>query len=166
MILRTWGARHNIPFAAILELEQMLGLAGREAMRETGVVGEQGSESRQSSLVRLEAAESGVMLTRNNVGALRDERGIPVRFGLFNESAKQNKRIKSSDLVGWRPVVIHAGHVGRKFALFTMREVKEEGWQFDPKDEHQAAQKVCIDLVLADGGDAAFATGPGSFFNI
>ena len=40
--------------------------------------------------VRLEAARMGILLFRNNVGALIDVRGIPVRYGLANESTQIN----------------------------------------------------------------------------
>lgn len=164
MILRSWAARHGVPFAAILELEQLLGVTAREAAPPLNAPdgGPYASESRVQSLVRLEAAEKGVMLTRNNVGAYQDNTGRLVRFGLFNESKAQNKRIKSPDLVGWRPRIIQQQDVGNKIAQFVGREIKEEGWQFDPNDEHQAAQFACISLIVADGGDAAFAAGVGT----
>jgi hypothetical protein len=164
VILRSWAARHGVPFAAILELEQLLGVTAREVIAELDLAPDhqQASESRVQSLVRLEAAQKGVMLTRNNVGALRDAAGRVVRFGLFNESPAQNKRLKSPDLAGWRPRIIQPQDVGNKIAQFVGREIKEEGWQYDPSDEHQAAQMACIQLIVADGGDACFATGIGS----
>ena len=162
MILRTWAARHGVPFGAILELEQMLGLAGAQVVAPSAPVtgAAPGSESRQQSLIRLEAAQRGYHLFRNNVGALQDRTGALVRYGLANESKKQNQRIKSADLIGWRPVLIEPAHVGCKVAQFVSIEVKEEGHTFDPLDEHQAAQKVWLDLVLSSGGYAKFATGP------
>jgi len=164
VILRSWAARHGVPFAAILELEQLLGATAREVIAglDLSPDARQASESRVQSLVRLEAANLGAMLTRNNVGALKDAGGRLVRFGLFNESAAQNKRLKSPDLVGWRPRIIGPADVGNKIAQFVGREVKEDGWQYDPNDEHQAAQMACIQLIVADGGDAAFCTGVGT----
>lgn len=163
MILRTWAARHGVSFNAVLELEQLLGVAGRQALTVPADDAYGGaSESRQQSLIRLEAAEKGVDLFRNNVGALKDARGIPVRYGLANESKKQNELIKSADLIGWRTITIQQQHVGQLFALFTSREAKHEGWVCDPHDPHTAAQITWMNLVNAGGGDAAFATGPGT----
>lgn len=160
MILRTWAARHGVPFGAILELEQMLGVAGAQAVAPGAAKGESGSESRQQSLIRLEAAQRGWHLFRNNVGAFQDRNGALVRYGLANESKAQNKRIKSADLIGWRPVLIAAEHVGCMVAQFVSIEVKEAGHVFDPLDEHMAAQKVWMDLALSCGAYAKFATGP------
>lgn len=119
-----------------------------------------GSETRQQSLVLMEAAEKGIHLFRNNVGALKDLRGIPVRYGLANESKKQNELIKSADLIGWQPVVIQQWMVGYKIAQFLSVEMKEEGWTFSG-DDHENAQQAWVELVLSAGGRALFATGPG-----
>jgi len=43
---------------------------------------------------QLEATRLGARLMRNNVGVLRDSRGVPVHFGLG---------VGSSDLIGWTP---------------------------------------------------------------
>lgn len=162
MIIRTWGARHGINIAALIELERMLGVTPPDAMIIPKVEGEPGSEARQQSLVFLEAAQKGVMLFRNNVGALQDKSGRLVRFGLANETEKQNKLLKSSDNIGWRELIIRQEWVGYKIAQFVSREIKHEGWVFDPNDDHEAAQATWNNLVLAAGGDAAFASGPGT----
>lgn len=119
------------------------------------------SESWAQSAIRLEAAQKGVRLFRNNVGALKDERGVPVRYGLANDNAALNKRLKSSDLIGWRPLFITPDMVGKIVAQFLAREVKAPGWTYRG-DLHEQAQANFIHLVQADGGDAGFATGPGS----
>lgn len=111
--------------------------------------------------IRLEAPRKGVRLFRNNVGVLQDKTGRPVRYGLANDSAALNKKIKSADLIGWRRVVITPAHVGTVIAQFVSREAKEPGWTFSGTEREQA-QAAWAHLVLADGGDAAFATGPGS----
>jgi hypothetical protein len=126
------------------------------------VDGKPGSESRQQSLVRIDAAESGVWLTRNNVGALLDARGIPVRYGLANESKAQNESVKSADLIGIRSVLIGPQHVGTVIGQFVSRECKHEGWTYKG-DKHEVAQLNWCNFVLSKGGDAAFCTGPGSF---
>jgi len=120
------------------------------------------SEAYAQSQVRLEAASLGVTLFRNNVGVLRDENGRPVRFGLANDSAGLNAVLKSSDLIGWRPVVITPDMIGTTLARFTCREIKAPGWTA-PTNDRERAQLRWIELVNTHGGDAAFATGPGSF---
>lgn len=66
-------------------------------------------ESTISSLIRKAIARDGrALVTRNNVGVLRDERGVPVRYGLG---------IGSPDLVGLLTAT------GRVFCL----EVKQPG---------------------------------------
>jgi len=158
MILRTWAARHGVPFGAILELETLMGVTHAPPIE---LDGQPGSEGRQQSLVRLEAAAKGYHLFRNNVGALPDRGGRMVRYGLANESAKQNEVIKSADLIGWQPVVIQDWMVGYKIAQFLSVEMKAEDWVFTG-DEHEVAQQAWAELVTASGGRALFATGPGS----
>lgn len=119
------------------------------------------NEAAVQSLVRLEAVEKGVRLWRNNVGALIDSRGVPVRFGLANDSATLNKAIKSGDLIGWRPVLIGPEHVGMTIAQFVSRECKRPGWVYHGSP-HEVAQAEWLRLVQADGGDAAFCTGVGT----
>lgn len=160
MILRTWAARHGVPFGAILELETLMGVTHAPPIEVDGPLG---SEGRQQSLIRLEAANKGIMLFRNNVGALPDKGGRMVRYGLANESKKQNEVIKSADLIGWRTVTVPANGFGFpvNFAQFLSVEVKEEGWVYTG-DEHEEAQSAWASLVVAGGGRALFATGPGS----
>lgn len=161
MILRAWAVKHGIPFAAILELEQLMGVAYTPPINPDDHA--LGSESRQQSLIRLEAAEKDKYLFRNNVGALQDKGKRLVRYGLANESKDQNERIKSADLIGWETLIIPAQGFGFpvKFARFLSVEVKEEGWVYTG-DEHETAQRAWAELVIAGGGRAMFATGPGS----
>jgi hypothetical protein len=119
------------------------------------------SEAYAQSQVRLEAPTKGVTLFRNNVGVLTDINGRPVRFGLANDSKQLNEVLKSSDLIGWRPVLITPEHVGRTLAQFVSRECKAPGWKYTGTDRERA-QKAWLDLVAAAGGDSAFATGPGT----
>lgn len=158
MILRSWAARHGVPFGAVLELETLMGVTHAPTVEVDGPLG---SEGRQQSLVMLEASDKGIHLWRNNVGALPDKSGRYVRYGLANESEKQNKMIKSADLIGWEPVVIAPWMVGYKIARFLSVEMKEEGWVYTG-DEHEQAQQTWAELVLSSGGRALFATGPGS----
>lgn len=161
MWLDEWAAQHGVSPAALFDLRMRLGIVG-DALPPLEITGTLGSESRQQGLVRLDAARNGVWLTRNNVGALLDERGVPVRYGLANESKDQNKTIKSGDLIGIRSILIGPQHVGRVIGQFVSREVKKEGWRFCG-DKHETAQQNWMNFVLSKGGDAAFVTGPGSF---
>lgn len=158
-MLEQWAARWGIAPAAILELRTQLGIAGLPQLQ---ISGNMGSEVRQQSLVRIDAAEKGITLFRNNVGALLDERGVPVRYGLANESKAQNQLVKSADLIGLRPVLIGPHHVGQLIGQFVSREVKHQGWQYSG-DKHEVAQLNWCNFVLSKGGDAAFCSGPGSF---
>jgi hypothetical protein len=113
----------------------------------------------------LEAAKRDILLFRNNVGALLDERGIPVRYGLANDSAAMNKRIKSADLIGIRRVTVTPQMVGHVLGLFVSREIKKAGWKYTG-NAHEEAQKRWADLIASYGGDAGFASGLGSFADL
>lgn len=63
----------------------------------------QGSEQRVQSAVRLEAARKGYKLWRNNKGVLLNKLGVPVRFGLANDSKAVSDMWASADLIGWTP---------------------------------------------------------------
>ena len=119
------------------------------------------SEAAVQALVRLEASAMGIALWRNNVGVLKDERGVPVRYGLANDSSQVNANFKSADLIGIRPVFITPAHVGLVLGQFVSREVKAPGWRYTGT-EREAAQLAWLELVRRYGGDAAFATGVGS----
>jgi hypothetical protein len=159
VILEDWAAQWGVVTAALFDLRMRLGSV---EMRLPPIASGDGSEARQQSLVRIDAATNGVWLTRNNVGALLDTRGVPVRFGLANESKEQNHIVKSADLIGIKPVMIGPQHMGRVLGQFVSREVKHEGWQWTG-DAHEQAQLNWCNFVLSKGGDAAFCTGPGSF---
>lgn len=153
-----WAARHGVSMQALQELQALFGMHGGHDMPAT-VKGN--SEAAVQSVVRLEAARKGVRLFRNNVGALIDSRGVPVRYGLANESKQVNEVMKSADLIGWRPVIIGPEHVGQCFALFVSRECKKVGWHYTG-DEHEQAQLAWAQLITAAGGDAMFCTGEGT----
>lgn len=113
---------------------------------------------------------SGV-LWRNNVGALTDARGVPVRYGLANDSKKMNEMIKSSDRIGGTPTLITPQHVGQVLAVLTAVEVKASDWTFpNPTNvkeyKHCLAQQRFIDIVLEMGGYAGFATNLDDYYKI
>lgn len=117
------------------------------------------NESEVQARVRLAAAAAQDMrLWRNNVGVLIDKRGVPVRFGLANDSAALNAQLKSSDLIGWQRVTIEPHHVGTVIAQFVARECKHSGWVWTGTAREQAQQRW-LDLINADGGDGRFTTG-------
>lgn len=158
-VLHQWAIKWGVRADALQDLQVMLGtLTIPEAGTSSGPAK---SEAWAQSVVRLEGAEKGVPLFRNNVGALKDKGGRLVRYGLANDSAAMNDALKSGDLIGIRPLVITAAHVGHTLGQFVSREIKEPGWQYTG-DPHEAAQLAWANLINAKGGDARFATGPGT----
>lgn len=160
MMLDQWAHKWGICAEAIRELRCEWGIYefhdSRPSRNPTG------SEARQQDLVSLEAARMGVRLFRNNSGAFRTDDGRMVRFGLGNVSKQWNAVFASPDLVGWRPRIITPDMIGATIGQACMREMKHEGWKFNPNDAHEAAQFNFLKLAIADGCDAAFATGPGT----
>lgn len=123
------------------------------------------SEASAQQRIRIEAPHHGVRLWRNNVGACIDERGNHIRYGLANESAAMNKKIKSSDLIGITPVIVTPEMVGRTLGVFTAIECKRPGWQYKGGGR-EAAQLSYMQIIIALGGIAQFATGPEDIWNI
>lgn len=122
------------------------------------------AESPNQAYIREYYSILGDRLFRNNVGVLVDKRGIPVRFGLANDSAKLNEVLKSGDLIGWRPTLITPDMVGEVFARFLSIEVKPPGWKppgVGTKGRKRVdAQLSWADLVRAEGGIAGIMTDP------
>lgn len=157
--LAAWATRWNLPPQAFAELRVALApLVDPPGPPDSRAAK---AEAYVQSQVRLEAAQKDVRLWRNNVGVLKDRTGRPVRYGLANDSEALNEKLKSSDLIGWRPVTITPGHVGQVIAQTVARECKAADWKFTGTDR-EVAQQTWIHLLQADGGDAAFTTGPGS----
>lgn len=157
--LQGWAARWSLPAECLADLLATMGAASSPL---PPVADSRTSEAYVQSLVRLEAPRHGVYLTRNNVGALQDKTGRPVRYGLANESRQQNEAIKSGDLIGIRPVVITYSMVGSTVGQFVSRECKHATWRYSG-DSHETAQMNWAMLVTRYGGDARFVTGEGSF---
>lgn len=150
--LYAWARRHNIPWQAVEELRSLFGIdvSAVTVLKDL-------SEGAVQSRVREEAPRHGYMLWRNNVGALLDERGVPVRYGLANDTKKLNDRLKSSDLIGWRPTLVTPDMVGSYVAVFVSFEVKEAVWTYSGTPREKA-QKTWLELVAKDGGIARFIT--------
>lgn len=155
-MLNKWAKDWNIPAEALNDL------MGRTGALLAAVEGSEAgaSESRVQSRVRLAISNRGDFVTRNNVGALRDERGVPVRYGLMNESKDINKVIKSGDLIGGRRVLITPEMVGSVILQFYSVECKEAAWQHNPKDPHEQAQLNWCNYINSRGGYAIITNTP------
>jgi len=151
--INEWAERWNIPAEAIADLQATLVSQTSDPKTLPGE-----SEAAIQTRIRLEASKQGMRLWRNNIGAYQDLRGAWVRYGLANESKALNKQIKSSDLIGIKPIIIQPYHVGRTIGQFMALEVKKEGWTFK-NTEREAAQLRFLELVTSMGGYARFTTG-------
>lgn len=118
------------------------------------------NESSIQQRILLEAAQCGAWLGRNNVGACMDDRGRMIRYGLANESERINRVFKSSDLIGFRQMLIMPEHVGRIVAVFSAIECKRSDWKFSERDDRAVAQLRFIDHVRNAGGFAGFCNDP------
>lgn len=160
--LHTWFRRHaGQPLTREVFRDLQLTLGTYTPPLPLGAPGAGKSEAWVQSAVRLEASQKGIKLFRNNVGALKDERGRLVRYGLGNDSMQMNEVLKSADLIGIKPLLIQPHHVGHVFGQFVSREVKTPGWQYTGTGR-EAAQMAWCNLINSCGGDAAFATGEGT----
>jgi len=151
LILEEWAHAWNIPHAALDDLSKRL---TAPPLREAPAKG----EAETLSIVRLKASDAGFTLFRNNVGACYDATGRFIRYGLANDSKQLNDSLKSSDLVGIRPVRIDVTHIGRVFGQFCALEVKRPGWMFRGT-KRELAQEKFLALVASNGGYARFTTG-------
>ena len=82
-----------------------------------------------------------------------------MRFGLANDSPQVNKVVKSADLIGIKPRVIHQHDVGVLIGQFVSLECKHSTWKYRG-DEHEQAQAAWAALITSLGGIARFVTGP------
>jgi hypothetical protein len=151
MNLYEWANRWNIPPAAITELRTMMGQVNTDPPPANGL-----SEAAIQANIRLDATRKGMRLWRNNVGAVETEDGRFIRYGLCNDSKKMNQTIKSSDLIGIKPVTIEPHHVGTVIGQFVAREVKAGNWRYSGSAREEAQARF-IELVVSLGGDAKFA---------
>jgi len=124
------------------------------------------SEAAIAQRAVLEASQSGVLLLRNNSGALTDETGRLIRFGLGNDSETFNREFKSGDWIGIAPMLITPEHVGKTLGVFINVETKAEGWHMIPSDKRAAAQARFNDLVRGYGALAGFYSKPGDLVRI
>lgn len=156
MTLNQWAIKWGVPAAAVEDLRREFGAINTEPRPNAGE-----SEAAVQNKIRLEASRKGLRLWRNNNGATMDENGNFIRFGLANDSKQLNDKIKSSDLIGARPVLITSAHVGQIIGQFVAREVKPGSWSYSGTPR-ELAQLKFLELVASLGGDAAFATDEGT----
>ena len=157
--LNNWAARHGVSPQALDELKAILTQPNTEPKQT--IIG--ASETAVQNSIRLEATNFGCRLWRNNVGAYSEKKppSPGTRWGLCNDTSEMNGHIKSSDLIGIRPVIITSLMVGSTIGQFVAREVKKGGWSYKATDR-EVAQLRFLELVLALGGDACFANGEGT----
>ncbi|QPN71577.1 VRR-NUC domain-containing protein [Synechococcus sp. CBW1108] len=95
------------------------------------------SEHEIQQRIRLACGRGPVRLWRNNTGALVDQQGRFVRFGLCKGS---------SDLIGLRSVVVTPEMVGQRIAQFVALEIKTDCGTVSPE------QRAFLQLVQQLGG--------------
>lgn len=105
--------------------------------------------------IRLKASQKGWYLWRNNVGATYTKNGDFIRFGLANDSKEINFRLKSSDLIGIKPMKITQEMVGKTVGVFVAREIKHGKWKY-AGTQREEAQLNFVNLINSLGGDAEF----------
>ena len=155
MLLDQWAQRWGVPAQAVAELRMAFGALPEIDRGRSGA-----SEADNLAQIRLAASRKGIKLFRNNVGAGKLENGSYMRWGLCNDSAQLNKKIKSSDLIGIRPILITPNLVGSTIGQFIAREVKRAGWKYRGTAEEEAQFKF-LQFVSSRGGDARFTNEPG-----
>lgn len=152
--LLEWQRKHGITADALADLVTIVGLdveSDKEGVRENVI----------QEAARLQASQMGWRLFRNNKGVLPDpETGRWIRFGLCNDNKELGKRLRSSDLIGIRPVIITPDMVGSTIGQFVAREIKKAGWKYKGT-EHEEAQLRFGELVIGLGGDFKFWSGEG-----
>lgn len=154
-VLDDWARAHGIGASALADLRRRLLAADPQHAAPAGVRGAT-PESRVIAEVRLAASSAGWRLWRNNLGAVHTVEGGFVRYGLCNESSAMNAAIKSSDLIGIRPLHVGLEHVGRTVGQFAAIECKRPGWKPGPREDAQAR---FLALVESLGGHGRFSTG-------
>lgn len=108
------------------------------------------AESVIQAQVRLAASKLGYVLWRNNRGALKDQRGRLVRYGVGPDGA--------GDLIGYLPVTITPDLVGKTLAVFTSIECKAPGARTGK--DHLQRQQDFAERVNERGGIAAIIDSP------
>lgn len=163
-LLSDWAALWGIPDAAIRDLGARLqqcrpvsdDAESRPLFSEEGVTIE---------YQRQAAARSDLMVFRNNVGALKNDKGHMVRYGLANESKRVNTHLKSADFIGIYRRIITAADVGHVIGQFVSSEMKPEGWRFTGAGRESAQMNWAL-LIQKYGGIATFYAGGDAFHDL
>ena len=108
-------------------------------------------ESNIQNQIRLALSSAGAVMFRNQVGQYQLADGRVIRSGLC---------VGSSDLVGWKPVVITEKMVGSTLAVFCAVEVKRPGGKVSE------SQQRFLDAVARAGGIAGVARSPADALKI
>lgn len=159
-----WARRHPRASAELQEMHNAAPWSAREDAERP--------EAWAQQQARLKAARQGALAWRNNVGATPAKERCacpkcgfafeikrqPIRYGLANDSAQLNSRIKSSDLILAIPRVVRPQDVGATIAQFGSLEVKRPGWHYTGKGQ-EPGQMAWLSLIQKIGGYAAFTTG-------
>lgn len=148
-----WQRKHGITAEALADLVTMVGLTVEAGDTD-------GSEKSVQDEARLLISKKGGRAFRNNKGVLKDERGVPVRFGLCNDNEKMGKRLRSSDLITCEPVLITPEMVGTVIGQFGAYEIKKRGWHYTGT-EHEQGQLRFGELIIGLGGKFKFWNGEG-----
>ena len=158
--LQQWAIRNGVRPSALTELTAILSQIPQPPKNPKPL-----TEAATQQQIRLAAPKWGITLWRNNVGVFETPRGVPVRYGLANDSPKVNKRTKSSDSIGFVPMLVGPQHMGRMVALFTAIECKRHDWKW-AGSAREVAQQRFLNIVKAGGGIAGFARNADEFFGI
>lgn len=103
------------------------------------------NESTIQNNIRIELSKFDVVTFRNQVGQYELKDGRILRSGLCNGS---------SDLIGWRSIVVTPEMVGKKIAVFAALEVKSK------TGRATAGQKNFCQRVKEAGGFAGIVKSP------
>lgn len=110
------------------------------------------SESDLLADIRLEIGTMHeIRLFRNNVGKLQDKNGTWVAYGLCPGS---------SDLIGWKSVIVTADMIGQRIAQFLAIETKAQ------RGMMSATQERFVETVREHGGLAGMAKSIDDAYNI
>lgn len=148
-VIDEWATGWGLPPEAVLQLRAYIMPPAAPC---TAV-----SETDTQNRIRVEAAQRGGFLWRNNNGACRTNDGRTIRYGLGNDSKRINERFKSPDLVGIFPVTVQQRHIGQTLGVFAGIEIKHPDWQ-GPENDRDRAQAAFLAVIAHRGGIATFAT--------
>lgn len=154
--IEDWARKHGISHAALVDLFNVYQIAGEP--RDDAV-----SESATGKECERISGRYGQRLWRNNSGALQNEQGQWVRYGLGNVSKKINDVMKSSDYIGIKTILIQPHHVGTKIGQFVAVETKKPEWHLTPGDKRGQAQANFGTVVEHAGGIFRFITHPSQY---